>query len=133
MVGAVGEEIADSISRNAFVFGTAFPFVLGAIARSMSAKFLVGSIAAIVLAVAHARLRDANARVVALEPARMTTVGFAQRRVLVAAVAAVVFPVAKPQFGDAKSVVASKLGRRTGFVAVEFIGTVSAICGRKKA
>ena len=133
MVGAVGEEIAHSVARNTLVFGTAFPFVLGAVTRRMSTVFLVGLIAAVVFAVADARLRDANARVVALEPARMTTVGFAQCRVLIAAVAAIVFPVAKPQFGDAKSVVASKLGRRTGFVAVEFIGTVSAICGGKKA
>lgn len=133
IIGAISERVADLVSRNAF-FRTAstLPFSGGAVLRGMCADSLVGSVFAVVHAVADPRMRDTDVRVEALKPAERALDLMAESGDFVAAVAAVVFPVAAPQLGDAKRVVAGKLVGRTGFLAVELVRTVRAICKEKE-
>ena len=72
MIGAIGEGIADASSGNAF-FRSAATFPLAGCAvsplrRMMRADSFVGSVVAIVNAVANAGMRDADVRVEAAEP-----------------------------------------------------------------
>ena len=128
MIRTVGEGVADAVARNAFAgLGGAGPFAGRTWAPGRGADFLVRVVLAVGDAVADARPRDAHVRQAALEAAQRTRQLFAERGDFVAAVAAVVFPVAAPQLGDAKRVVAGELGGAAALTAMEFVRAVRAI------